>query len=119
MKLLGARDLAVVDPPAAYRSMMRGGEYKVDWCGPAFFSKWLHFAAYERCEVDHRPLIVDRLVAATLGWGATGWSGSRYLLYLDIAEQVRQRWCPDQPSYVVEYALFNLRATHRRLTSSG
>lgn len=118
-KLLAARDLAVVDPPAAYTSMMRGGENKVFGLGPAFFAKWLHFSAYDRCKVDHRPLILDRLVATTLGWGATGWSGATYALYLDIAEQVREQWCPDQPSYTVEYGLFHLGVTDRRQARSG
>ncbi|MDQ2849878.1 MAG: hypothetical protein M3Y49_03940 [Actinomycetota bacterium] len=113
-KLLAARDLAVVDPLAAYMSMMQGGENKVAGLGPAFFTKWLHFSAFDRCEVHHRPLILDALVAVTLGWHTTGWAGSTYAAYLDIAEQVRQRWCPDQPSYTVEYGLFQLRATERR-----
>lgn len=118
-KLLQARDVAVVDPPAAYTSMMKGGQHKVAGLGPAIFTKWLHFSAYDRCEVDHRPLILDALVAATLRWRTTGWPQSTYADYLELAERIRDQWCPDQPTYTVEYCLFNLRAPHRRQTRSA
>lgn len=107
-KLLRARDLATADPSAAYTSMMKGGENKVVGLGPAFFTKWLHFATYQRCDVVHPPLILDALVASTLGWHSTGWSGSTYATYLDIAQQVRDQWCPGQSTYTVEYSLFRL-----------
>ncbi|MCT1806254.1 8-oxoguanine DNA glycosylase OGG fold protein [Corynebacterium sanguinis] len=84
------------------------GSAKVKGLGPAFFTKLLYFAAGRPAPADTRhPLILDRRVAAALGWTKTsGWRTSEYSQYLDLVEQLQERWRPDLPTDVIEYTLF-------------
>ena len=107
MKLPGEPSHENVD--AAYASLWRGGDNRIKYFGPAFFTKWLYFSTYEDWVSNELPpLILDARVANALGWWPYGWSASDYATYPERAEHVRQLWCPDRGSHVVEYALFTI-----------
>lgn len=94
----------------AYRT--QDGTQRVPGWGPAFFTKFLHFAGTAVCHPGPAPLILDARVARTLralaaeanqgldlpsdvspdelarwGWGAGGWWAGRYLTYLEFVER--------------------------------
>lgn len=97
----------------AYRRLYTWGEDRLKYFGPAFFTKWLYFACYDSWTgTSQAPLILDSLVAATLGCRSTGWSSTEYGRYLDKVEQIRQTCAPDESSHVIEFALF--RAGRKR-----
>ena len=94
----------------AYRRLRSWKHHRIKYFGPAFFTKWLYFSSYDSwTKGTPPPLILDRHVAAALCWRSTGWSSEDYGQYLDIAEQLRQRWAPSEPTHVVEYGLFRMR----------
>lgn len=97
-------------PVEAYRRLNTTGEDRIKHLGPAFFTKWLYFSAYDSSghRDGPRPLILDSRVANALGWERQGWTSSDYGRYLDIASEIHSAWCPEEPSHVVEYALFKL-----------
>lgn len=84
------------------------GEDRIKFFGPAFFTKWLYFSAYEvsQAQKGASPLILDARVARAIGWKTTGWTSGAYAEYLNLAEELRARWCPGQTVHTVEYALF-------------
>lgn len=96
------------DAESAYRRLHTWGEDRIKYFGPAFFTKWLYFSAYDSWQQEQGPppLILDARVAKTLGWASTGWPASAYTQYLGIAKRIQQVWCPQRPLHVVEYALF-------------
>jgi hypothetical protein len=105
------RLLASEGPIAAYASLTRGAPNSIRFLGPAFFTKYMYFAAGHLTDVSPSPLILDRKVARALrkahaGWsiGTHGWSADTYGRYLDYAHglAVRQRVSPG----AVELALF-------------
>lgn len=54
-----------------------------------------------------QPLILDSRVARPLGWSRKwGWSPEQYGEYLEMAEELRDLWCPQELVDVVEYQLF-------------
>lgn len=101
-----------------YRQFSRGGRWWIKYLGPAFFTKLMYFAAGTPAapatvtsEADTsavtQPLILDGRVARALGWSKRwGWNPEQYGEYLDVAEGLRDRWCPQLPVDVVEYQLF-------------
>lgn len=100
-------DLGAVE---AYRCLYSWEENRIKYFGPAFFTKWLYFSSYDSWSGDtHAPLILDSRVAAALGCASTGWSATDYGQYLETVEEIRQCWVPNEPSHVVEYALFRAR----------
>lgn len=86
---------------------------RIKYLGPAFFTKLLYFAAGRPTPADTRhPLILDTRVAVALGWTKTfGWRTSDYSHYLDLVEQLHERWRPDLPTDVIEYTLFHAGRT--------
>lgn len=101
-----------IDPVEAYQHLNLTSEDRIKGFGPAFFTKWLYFAAYddpERHEL-RRPLIFDDRVVRALGWATVPnrQPSSAYGRYLDLAAEIRACWCPSSSSHVVEYALFKL-----------
>ncbi|GKV72017.1 hypothetical protein NCCP2145_13980 [Pseudarthrobacter sp. NCCP-2145] len=80
--------------------------------GPAFFTKWLYFAAYDDPErrQGSAPLILDARVANALGWPPTSgrWPSSAYAEYLRTAAKINALWCPSSSQHVIEYALFKI-----------
>lgn len=103
-----------LDPVKAYHHLNSPSEDRIKGFGPAFFTKWLYFAAYDdpNREGLRAPLIFDDRVSNALGWAST--TNRRpftaYARYLDVAAEVNARWCPTSPRHVVEYALFKLGA---------
>jgi len=94
----------------AYRRLYSWDENRIKYFGPAFFTKWIYFAAYDSWDgPSPAPLILDKWAAKALDWPTTGWSSSKYGQYLDIAEQIRETWASDMNTHVVEYALFQIR----------
>lgn len=101
------QDLGAVE---AYRRLYSWDDHRVKYFGPAFFTKWMYFVAYDFWDNSSpAPLILDKWAAKALDWPTTGWSSSRYGQYLDIAEQIREAWASDMSAHVVEYALFRIR----------
>lgn len=106
-------DLArVADFEAAYESLLRSGTNYVHGLGPAFFTKLLYFAAYERGADGVQPLILDQFVALGLRqrtrdwWPTTGWTSAQYLRYLETARDLADG--PDgmgEPD-LIEFELF-------------
>jgi hypothetical protein len=91
--------------------LRRSGASRLVDLGPAFFTKVLYFAGWDKAAGDHRPLIPDRCVVlalneqAGLGWRSGGnWSSAQYAEYLALADQWADAWgtAPD----VVEKVLF-------------
>lgn len=106
--LLQAHSAARSEEPAdCYAQMLRGGSLRIKHLGPAFFTKWIYFAGFEAGSSGRaRPLILDARVARTLGWATWGWSASSYARYIAVSEALRDAWCPEAPTDVIEYALF-------------
>lgn len=101
-----------LDPVEAYRRLNLTDQDRLKGFGPAFFTKWLYFAAYDEPERRERgaPLILDARVANALGWPPVSgrWPSSAYAEYLDTAAEINARWCPSSSRHVVEYALFKI-----------
>jgi hypothetical protein len=97
-------------PVEAYRRLKITGEDRIKHLGPAFFTKWLYFSAYDSTGPRNgpAPLILDARVANALGWKRQGWTSSDYGRYLDMATEIQDTWCPEKPTHVIEYALFKL-----------
>lgn len=94
----------------AYRRLYSWGEDRIKYFGPAFFTKWLYFSAYDSwSQPSPAPLILDSKVAANLGWGSTGWTFEDYGSYLELVEEVRQCWDPEASPHMIEYALFRAK----------
>lgn len=104
-----------LDPIEAYRRLNMTGEDRVKGFGPAFFTKWLYFAAYNDPTRTQqlRPLILDERVSNALGWPPI--SGRRpssdYAQYLETAAKINSAWAPNSPSHAIEYALFQIGKT--------
>lgn len=101
-----------LDPVEAYQHLNVTSEDRIKGFGPAFFTKWLYFAAYDDPERQdlRRPLIFDDRVVKGLGWAtiSSRQPSSAYAKYLDTAAEINARWCPSSSRHVVEYALFKL-----------
>lgn len=100
------------DPVDAYRRLNSADGDRIKGFGPAFFTKWLYFAAYDS---THRPegsvpLILDARVANALGWPTVAgrWPSSAYSEYLHTAAEINDAWCPFSSRHVIEYALFKI-----------
>ncbi|WP_159096494.1 hypothetical protein [Miniimonas sp. S16] len=94
------------DAVEGYRRLLPGNQDRIKYFGPAFFTKWLYFAG---ADLDRQPLILDALVATAIGSRLrTGWSPKEYDQYLQLAGEIRDQWVPNEPTHVVEYALFHL-----------
>lgn len=104
-----------LDPIEAYRRLNMTGEDRIKGFGPAFFTKWLYFAAYDDPARTQqlRPLILDERVSNALGWPPI--SGRRpssdYAQYLETAAKINSSWAPSSPSHTIEYALFQIGKT--------
>ncbi|MFC7401944.1 hypothetical protein [Citricoccus sp. GCM10030269] len=96
------------DPVEAYRRLYSYKHDRIKHLGPAFFTKWLYFSAHDLSESDSSPapLILDKRVAESLGWPPHGWSATKYGEYLNLSTAVRDAWAPNEPTHVIEYALF-------------
>lgn len=108
-KLLeGLRVASTESAVDGYFTFKNYSQARIKYLGPAFFTKLLYFAAGRPTPADTRhPLILDRRVAVALGWTKTsGWRTSEYSHYLDLVEQLQERWRPDLPTDVIEYTLF-------------
>lgn len=106
----GMKQARASHPEVVYASLLPHGANYIKFLGPAYFTKLMYFTASRSHSHDGiRPLILDSRVAGALGWNTDGWQPRQYGLYLELAEMIRSRWCPDSPLDVVEYALFNLR----------
>lgn len=101
-----------LDPVEAYRRLNSPDKDRIKGFGPAFFTKWLYFAAYDDPERHerHPPLILDARVAKALGWPPVTkrWPSASYAEYLEAASQINVAWSPFSSRHVVEYALFKL-----------
>lgn len=99
-----------LEPAEAYRRLNTWGEDRIKYFGPAFFTKWLYFSAFDAWDRGQipAPLILDARVARAIGWKTEGWPSSAYRDYLVCVAEIRSAWCPREPSHVVEYALFKL-----------
>jgi hypothetical protein len=93
-KLGAVTDLMHIDGPvAAYDSLLARQPNHIKFMGPAFFTKYLYFAAGHPTTVRPQPLILDKFVALSLnkhyGWclPTTGWSASTYDRYLNHAAE--------------------------------
>jgi hypothetical protein len=77
-----------MDPVEAYRRLNLNDEDRIKGFGPAFFTKWLYFAAYDDPARHERrpPLILDARVANSLGWPPVSgrWPSSAYSEYLEL-----------------------------------
>lgn len=103
------------DAVDTYAALSRGGQHRIKHLGPAFFTKWLYFSAYDDWSSGGpAPLILDARVATALGWWSYGWSATDYSVYLHRAEELRQQWCPARGAHVVEFALFTLGGKEQR-----
>lgn len=100
-------------PVEAYRRLNTLGEDRIKYFGPAFFTKWLYFSAYdaEATRQRHLPLILDARVASALGCKTSGWRSRDYGRYLDIVAQLSEAWRGPTEPLVIEYALFQLDST--------
>lgn len=98
------------EPAEAYRRLRFWSEDRIKYFGPAFFTKWLYFSAFEAWDASRgpAPLILDARVAASLAWPSSSWSSARYGDYLELATLIRDRWAPGEELHVVEYALFKM-----------
>ncbi|WP_143588330.1 hypothetical protein [Tersicoccus sp. Bi-70] len=108
-RLLEAHQLVRTGKTAeAFTQMQLGGEYRVKGFGASFFTRWLYFSAYDAWDASWgpAPLILDQRVAATIGYRRWAWSVDEYLYYLDFCEKLQALWRPDEPTHVIEYALF-------------
>lgn len=115
------------DPAEVYRQFCRGGQWQIKYLGPAFFTKLMYFAAgtpespqdagtsTDDSSASKQPLILDSRVARALGWSRKwGWSPEQYGEYLEVAEELRDLWCPQAPVDVVEYQLFIVGSSKNR-----
>jgi hypothetical protein len=100
-------------PVPAYRALCRGGDHRLIGLGPAFFTKVLYFAGWDRAAGDRHPLILDQFVVtalndqADLGWKLNwAWSGDQYATYLDLAHDWAAGWGKGTTPDVVERVLF-------------
>lgn len=104
-----------LDPIEAYRRLKVTGEDRIKGFGPAFFTKWLYFAAYDDPTRTQqiRPLILDARVANALGWPPKNdrWLSTAYGDYLETATKINFTWSPEQPLHTIEYALFMIGKT--------
>lgn len=104
-----------LNPIEAYRRLKVTGEDRIKGFGPAFFTKWLYFAAYDDPTRTQqlRPLILDKRVTNALGWATTNdrWLSSDYAQYLDTATKINTIWAPHNPHHTIEYALFTIGKT--------
>ena len=95
---------------AAYSSMLHGGPAAVAYIGPAYFTKYLYFAASSVTVPGLRPLILDRRVASALrshtdlGISKQSWSVAEYEAYLSRAAAFAEQHGADPDA--VELALF-------------
>lgn len=113
-RLVAATDLLHTDGPvAAYESLLARQSNHVKYLGPAFFTKFLYFAAGHPSAVTPQPLILDKLVARSLnahfdGWAIrdNGWPARTYRRYLDLAAQHTAAAEPGSSPGGFEMALF-------------
>ncbi|MGI8537813.1 MAG: hypothetical protein ACR2K2_15335 [Mycobacteriales bacterium] len=97
---------------AAYEHLLARQPLHIKYLGPAFFTKYLYFAAGQPPTVRPQPLTLDKYVARALnkhhGWDLrdTGWSASTYGRYLNFAADQAQAAGPDATPDAVEVALF-------------
>lgn len=104
-------------PAAAYR-FLHPIRNRIKHLGPAFGTKFLYFAGYDRTSGPRQPLILDKNVAAALTnlgagqWPSTAWPSQQYADYLDIAHDWAQQWQQTSPD-VVERVLFSIGKAER------
>jgi hypothetical protein len=99
------------DPVETYRRMRRDGDLYMSGLGPSYFTKWMYFSAYDNWNGGRSPapLILDQFVALALGWSRTeDWSSAEYWMYLQMAENIRDRWAPEADLHCIEHALFTV-----------
>ena len=96
------------DAVEAYRRLYSWDHDRIKHFGPAFFTKWIYFSAYDTWDSHPAPapLILDKRVAESLGWPTHGWSADTYGEYLNLATAVRDAWAPGEATHIIEYALF-------------
>lgn len=103
------------DPVEAYRRLNVVDMDRVKGFGPAFFTKWLYFAAYDNPDRNEQsvPLILDAKVADALGWPhvTRRWPSSVYAQYLHTAAEINAAWSPSSSRHIIEYALFKIGGT--------
>lgn len=110
-KLLGgimlAQDLNVA-AKEAYRSFWTCEQYGLKGFGPAFFTKLLYFAAGPTDNKKMRHLILDKKVAASIGWPAKArWSPSEYGECLELINDAMEHLREAERSDCLEMRLFN------------
>lgn len=113
-RLVAAADLMHSDGPvAAYESLLARQHNHIKFLGPAFFTKYLYFAAGQPTTVQPQPLILDKFVARSLnahidGWAIrdNGWPGSTYSRYLTLAAEHATEAGRDTSPAGFEMALF-------------
>lgn len=112
-KILGALEYlreTDFDPGAAYSAFNNYEHFKVKHLGPSFFTKLLYFYSHARLTRSTRvPLILDKYVAAALGWRPWGWTTRQYVSYISLVDEARSLVDSDLPGDVVEYVLFRHR----------
>ncbi|MGD0256066.1 MAG: hypothetical protein ABSB99_11080 [Acidimicrobiales bacterium] len=95
----------------AYQTLLEGRGH-ISGLGPAFFTKFLYFAGFDRSKSERRPLILDRYVARGLNdvrctnWGDTAWSSLQYGEYLDWAKNQAQGSGPITSEDEAEYRIW-------------
>lgn len=89
---------------------LRNRKQRPKWLGPAFGTKFLHFAGWRSGSGGLRPLVLDANVVAGLRHAGIddmtggGWSAGQYERYLRLAHSWAERL--DVEADEVEYALF-------------
>jgi len=97
---------------AAYSYLHGNGGNIIKYLGPSFGTKLLYFCGYDSSPCGHKPLILDKYVAAAINrlcspaWPETDFSVSQYHLYIELANAWANAWntSPD----VVERVLFSI-----------
>jgi hypothetical protein len=84
-------------PVAAYDRLLARQPLHIKYLGPAFFTKFLYFAAGQSSSICPQPLILDRIVARALTnhhgmpLRGTGWSSTDYSRYLNLAADLARQ----------------------------
>jgi hypothetical protein len=104
------------EPVAAYESLLARQPNHIKYLGPAFFTKYLYYAAGHPTAVIPQPLILDRFVARSVnrsfdGWALrdNGWSGATYSRYLLLAAAQAEAAGHGVGPSGIEMALYNER----------
>ncbi|MBF6672585.1 hypothetical protein [Glutamicibacter sp. FBE19] len=96
-----------VEAEEAYRSFWTSNQYKLKGLGPAFFTKLLYFTAGPTDSQKMRHLILDKKVAASIGWpDKAWWTPSEYGNYLELINNVVEHLPEAERSDCLEMRLF-------------